>query len=189
MTVGVTKIDRHNRNAGGFGRIDVGLRIADHQCAMRIATRQRDGLREMAWIGFAKRKRVLAGDCREMFRQAKRLDQRHRIGLVFVGADGQQITGGFEPGDRLDDAGVGARLAGDVVGVVIEKQFSSRSCSSRQRALLGGVRALDHHAAAMADEALEAGLVDGRSSLAARLWLSYRAGQHRVASVPSSRTR
>src|SRR5690606_35601887 len=110
--------------------------------------------------------RVLTRYCSEMPGQAKTLDQRHGVRLVFVGADRQRVAGFFEAGDGLRHSGIGARLAGDPGTVMLDEKLQETLVFGFcELPLRGGMRAFDHDPPAHADEALEVRLVhDGKTS-------------------------
>ena len=54
------EIDGNDRNAGGLGRVDIGLRIADHERLGGIAAGAPDGFQQVARIGLAEGECILA---------------------------------------------------------------------------------------------------------------------------------
>src|SRR3984885_1602645 len=103
--IGIAKVNRDDGHDGGAGRLDVGLRIPDHDRAFRCAAGSSDGHEERLRVRLADSERVPATDEGETVGNPELCDQELGQAFGLVGADRlpparpragpEQRTGGF----------------------------------------------------------------------------------------------
>lgn len=120
---GVAKTDGDDRHACGLGCLDVDFTVPDHDGAIWITPRETDRTAQVIRVWLADGEGVTSGKPVEVAGEIECREQGAGQAFALICADGKPRTACAQGFDGLDDARVGAALAGDVVFIIGQENF------------------------------------------------------------------